>query len=97
MRLLKNYKKKECFTTQEALWVAFCLEEALKLGIEDDAVPLTASLEKMLSDSKKMLDSIKSREWESLITDVDKKKKWLEEKLEEFSEKELEVQLKVVS
>ena len=51
----------------------------------------------MVSDIKKMLESVKSGEWESLITEVDKKMKRLEEKLVELSEKELELQSKVVS
>lgn len=74
-----------------------CPEEALELGTEDDAVPLTTSLEQLLSDIKKMLVSVKSGEWERLIIDVDKKMKRLEEKLAELSEKELELQSKVVS
>jgi Fe-S-cluster-containing dehydrogenase component len=77
--------------------VTFCPEEALELGIEDDAVPLTASLEKLLSEIQKMLETIKNGEWESLITDVDKKMRRLEEKLAELSEKELELQSKVVT
>jgi len=77
--------------------VTFCPEEALELGTEDDAVPLTASLEKLLSEIQKMLEMVKNGEWESLITDVDKKMKRLEEKLAELSEKELELQSKVVT
>lgn len=77
--------------------VESCPEEALELGIETDAVPLTVSLEKLLSEIKVMLESVKSGEWDNLITDVDKKMKRLEEKLAELSEKELEIQSKVLT
>jgi len=76
--------------------IAFCPEEALELVSEDEVVPLTLALEKLLSEIKKMLESVKSGEWESLITEADKKMKRLEEKLVKLSEKELELQSKAL-
>ena len=43
-----------------------------------------------------MIDLVKSEEWESLIREDDKKMNRLEEKLVKLSEKELELQLKVL-
>ncbi len=43
-----------------------------------------------------MIESVKSEEWESLIREDDKKMNRLEEKLVKLSEKELELQLKVL-
>ena len=77
--------------------IDFCPEEALELVSKDEVVPLTSALEKLFSEIKKMLESVKKGEWESLITEADKKMKRLEEKLVKLSEKELKLQSKALS
>jgi carbon-monoxide dehydrogenase iron sulfur subunit len=73
--------------------IDFCPEEALALVAEniDSQKMWLSSIEKLVLESDRLMESIKSRALENLFAEADERAKRLEEKLEALSKRELEL------